>query len=66
MRKFVRKDYPSIISGNKYHLGELTNDRLWNLKDKEMVDLIEDLISYALIRDKYRKYKKAQNNKKKR
>lgn len=65
LREFVRKDYPSIISGNKYYLGELTNDRLWNLNDKEMVDLIENLISYALIRDEYREYKKAQNDKKK-
>ena len=30
-----------------------------------MVDLIENLISYALIRDEYREYKKAQNDKKK-
>lgn len=61
LRAFVRRDYPSIISGNKYCLGELINNRLWKLTDKEVADLIENLISYALIRDEYRNYKKSQN-----
>ena len=61
LRAFVQKEYPEIISGNKYYLGSLTNDRLWRLDDKEVIDLIEKLISYALIRDEYREYKKAQN-----
>ena len=61
LREFVKKSYPEIISGNKYYLGSLTNDRLWRLDDKEVVKLIENLISYALIRDEYRDYKKSQN-----
>lgn len=61
LRAYVKKEYPEIISGNKYYLGALTNDRLWRLDDKEVVKLIENLISYALIRDEYRDYKKSQN-----
>ncbi|WP_164175119.1 type I restriction enzyme HsdR N-terminal domain-containing protein [Ruminococcus flavefaciens] len=61
LREFVKKSYPEIISGNKYYLGSLTNDRLWRLDDEEVVKLIENLISYALIRDEYRDYKKSQN-----
>lgn len=61
LREFVKKEYPEIIAGNKYYLGALTNDRLWRLDDEEVVKLIENLISYALIRDEYREYKKSQN-----
>lgn len=64
LREFVKKYYPEIIYGNRYYLGKLTNDRLWRLDDNEIVQLIENLISYALIRDEYRAYKKAHNNKK--
>jgi len=35
-------------------LGTLKNDRLWYIDDKELVDFIENLITYALIRDDYR------------
>ena len=59
LREFVKKEYPKIISGKKYYLGALTNDRLWRMDDIEVIQLIENLISYALIRDEYRDYKKA-------
>ena len=59
LREFVKKEYPEIISEKKYYLGSLTNDRLWRMDDKEVIQLIENLISYALIRDEYRDYKKA-------
>lgn len=59
LREFVKKEFPKIISGKKYYLGSLTNDRLWRIDDKEVIQLIENLISYALIRDEYRDYKKA-------
>lgn len=61
LREFVKRSYPEIVSGNKYYLGSLTNDRLWQLNDEEVVKLLENLISYALIRDEYREYKKSQN-----
>lgn len=35
-------------------MGSLVNDRDWNIDDSEVVKLIENLISYALIRDEYR------------
>lgn len=38
----------------RFYMGRLTNDRLWNLDDPEMEKLVVNLISYALIRDKYR------------
>ena len=54
LREFVRSRRPQLIYGNKFCLGSLVNDRDWNIDDSEVVKLIENLISYALIRDEYR------------
>ena len=56
LRKFVGKKYPKIIDGDRFYLGTLTHDRPWNLDDPEVMELVENLISYALIRDEYREY----------
>ena len=55
---FIATRYPQIIDGNRFNLGKLTYDRNWNLDDKEVIELIENLISYALIRDEYRDFVK--------
>jgi hypothetical protein len=60
---FVDSRYPHIIDGSRFNLGTLTDDRLWNLDDPEVISFVENLLSYALIRDEYREYVKA--NKKK-
>ena len=54
LQEFVAKRYPKIISGTKFNLGKLTYNRNWNLDDDEVVNFIENLITYALIRDEYR------------
>lgn len=58
LRMFVDEKYPKIICGTRFYLGSLVNDRLWSLKDPEVVNLIVNLISYAMIRDEYRDYVK--------
>ena len=60
LQKFVEKRYPQIISGTKFNLGKLTYNRNWNLDDAEVVNFIENLITYALIRDEYRSTIKGQ------
>lgn len=55
LREAVKEQYPQIIDEKKFCLGTLTNDRLWNLDDEEVISFVENLISYALIRDEYRK-----------
>jgi hypothetical protein len=35
-------------------LGTLTDDHLWNIDEPDMMRVIENLISYALLRDDYR------------
>ncbi len=54
LREIVFKKYPQIIDGKKFYLGTLTHNRLWYLDDIEVMQVIENLISYALIRDDYR------------
>lgn len=54
LREFVKARRPQLIFGKQFYMGMLVNDRNWNLDDTEVVNLIENLISYALIRDEYR------------
>ena len=54
LRNLVSEKYPEIIKGKKFYLGTLTHNRLWYLDDIEVMQVIENLISYALIRDDYR------------
>lgn len=58
LRKFVAERYPDIICGEKFLLGTLVHNRLWRLDDPEVIKLVENLISYALIRDEYRAFVK--------
>ena len=58
LRAFVETQYPEIIAGNRFNLGVLRHNRNWNLDDPEVVKLIENLITYALIRDEYRAFVK--------
>ncbi len=55
LREFVIARRPQLVYGKQFCLGTLVNDRNWNLDDTEVVNFIENLISYALIRDEYRK-----------
>ena len=68
LRELVYKRYPKIIKNSRFYFGTLTNNKLWHLDDKDVVELIENLISYVLIRDEYReivKRRKVQKEKKK-
>ena len=58
LRSIVETVAPDLISGNKFYLGSLPVDRLWTLQDKDVIELITNMICYALIRDSYRNYKK--------
>ena len=60
LRAFVEARCPKIIADNRFNLGILTYDRNWTLDDPEVINLIENLISYALIRDEYRVFVKEQ------
>lgn len=54
LKALIRKYYPSIINKDKIYLGKLKNNKLLQLTDDCVKELIENLISYSLIRDIYR------------
>ena len=58
LREFVAESYPEIIDGKRFNLGTLTDNHLWNLDEPDVVKVMENFISYALIRDEYRAYVK--------
>ena len=58
LREFVAESYPEIIDGKRFNLGTLTDNHLWNLDEPDVEKVMENFISYALIRDEYRAYVK--------
>ena len=44
-------------------MGSLINDRLWRLDDPEVIKIIVNMISYAMIRDEYREHVKSNKRK---
>ena len=57
LKAFVDELYPKILIDDELYLGSLEHNRLWDMEDTAFSKLIVNLISYALIRDEYRKYK---------
>ena len=52
--EYVKVFYPKIIDEKNFFLGKLPNDKILSLNDECMIDFIENLISYSLVRDIYR------------
>lgn len=50
----INESYPELLQNNKVALGDLRNDVLYYMDDKEIINLVINLIKYALVRDKYR------------
>lgn len=51
---FVSDRYPKIIEGKRFNLGSLVYNKDWNLDNTDVESFIENVITYALIRDEYR------------
>lgn len=60
LKAFAQKKYPDIIDDGKICLGKLKMNRLWRLDLKRVINVMENMISYALIRDELRKKIKTQ------
>lgn len=56
LRQFVSELYPEIIDGKQFNLGTLINDHLWILDEEDVMKIVENFISYALVRDEYRDF----------
>lgn len=60
LQSLVEEIAPDLIDGNKFYFGSLPIDCLWSFHDNNVIELITNLICYALIRDVYRRNKKRQ------
>ena len=54
LKALIREECPSLLESNRIYIGTLVNDHLWNLDEPDMIEFVDNLISYALIRDEYR------------
>lgn len=54
LKQLLKEEYPYIIKNNQINLGIIHNQQLLYLDMPEVMELVENLLSYAIIRDKYR------------
>lgn len=54
LKELVKELAPQLLSTNQFHLGTLPQGELWYLSQPEVAKLVENLISYALVRDLFR------------
>ena len=63
LKQYIKNTYPSILKDSEIDLGSIHHDRLLYMDDKEVVEFVENLLSYALLRDEYRAVVKQRENK---
>lgn len=61
LRLFVEERYSKIIDGKRFNLGTLKNTHIWNIDQPDVMQVVINCISYALIRDEYREFMKKRN-----
>lgn len=54
LKELLENLYPVIIKNGKIELGTVHNKELLYMDTPEIITLVENLLSYALIRDEYR------------
>lgn len=59
LKELIRNEAPELLVGGDIFLGALQNKKLLYLDDPDVTDLVERLLTYALIRDVFREEKKA-------
>ena len=57
LKDLIQQKNASLLNESRIYLGSIKNDHILYMNDKEVILLIERLISYALIRDEYRDIK---------
>ena len=64
LKEYIAKTYPAILKNGEIELGTLQNEKLLYLDDHEVIEFVENLLSYALLRDEYREIVKHRSKKK--
>ena len=63
LKDHLAKTYPVILNDGEIDLGTLRNERLLYMDDPDVVKFVENLLSYALLRDEYREIVKRRSKK---
>ena len=63
LKELLENLYPVIIKNGKIELGTVHNNELLYMDTPEIMTLVENLLSYALIRDEYREICKRKREK---
>lgn len=57
LKELIAKEAPELLVDGKIYIGTLHNDKLLYLDQPEMVNFVERILTYALVRDEYREIK---------
>lgn len=63
LKQYIANTYANIIKNGEIDLGTIHNDRLLYMDDIEIIKFVENLLSYALLRDEYREIVKQRRKK---
>ena len=63
LKEHIAKTYPAILKNGEIDLGTLRNEKLLYMDDHEVIGFVENLLSYALLRDEYREIVKCRSKK---
>ena len=63
LKRKLSRQYPTIMVENTIDLGTVNNNKLLYMDDPQIVRFVENLLSYALLRDEYREEVKHQQHK---
>ena len=63
LKEHIAKTYPVILKNGEIDLGTLRNVKLLYMDDQDVVAFVENLLSYALLRDEYREMVKRRGKK---
>ena len=63
LKEYIAKAYPTILKNGEIDLGTLHNEKLLYMDDCEVIAFVENLLSYALLRDEYREIVKHRQKK---
>ena len=63
LKQYIASTYADIIRNGEIDLGIIHNDRLLYMDDIEIIKFVENLLSYALLRDEYREIVKQRRKK---
>lgn len=64
LKELIEREAPELLTRGDIFLGTLHNQKLLYLDDSDVIDFVESLLTYALIRDEFREMKLGESSSK--